>query len=294
MVLKRITTRNLQSHKEVVVDLPPSGFIVFTGNNNNGKSVIGKTTLALLNGSIAKPRKRGSLVDRNSTFAEIEYLRDDGVRLLVHIQREAAGTYFRYYAQTGEMTERYLADKSYKELLQLFGWHYDENAEVSLQIAEADDALLFYKTSLKKNGFILETATTDPSAEIVLTRMTELLKESRNYRDVYTKQISALGENLRSLRIENVQPLRGKVERLEVIKRNLSVFHKPVLPEIRPVPKVNFVELYKPTLPKIRYPRIFTTHKAEIPNVMQLADEMEKLANMTCPTCGRRFVDDAC
>ena len=276
------------------MDLPPKGFVIFTGDNSNGKSVIGKTTRALLNGEIAKPRKRGSLVNRDSTFGEIEYLRDDGAKLLVHIQREAAGTYFRYYSPTGEMIERYLADRSYGELLRLFGWHYDEGAEISIQLAEADDELLFYKTPPKKIGMILETTTTDQSAEIVLESMMNLLKEARNYREGYTKQIGALGENLRALTIEDVTALKVKVDKLEYIRRNLGAYHKPVLPEIRPVPKVNFVDLYRPTLPTIRYPRLFEMHKTDIPDILGVANDIQKLSNMTCPTCGRRFADDAC
>ena len=44
MTLKRITTRYLQSHREITIELPEKGLIGFYGDNSNGKSVIVKAT----------------------------------------------------------------------------------------------------------------------------------------------------------------------------------------------------------------------------------------------------------
>ena len=42
MYIKQIIADNLQSLQHEVIDLPPTGLVVFTGQNSNGKSIIVK------------------------------------------------------------------------------------------------------------------------------------------------------------------------------------------------------------------------------------------------------------
>ena len=51
--LKTIRTRNIQSHKDVLIELPETGLVVFTGDNSNGKSVITKVLEDLISYSIS-------------------------------------------------------------------------------------------------------------------------------------------------------------------------------------------------------------------------------------------------
>lgn len=288
MVLKQIITRNIQNHREVVIDLPKSGLVVFTGNNSNGKSVIVKTTLKMLNGGISKPRKRASLVNRDATFGEIIYVRDDDVKLTMHVAREAASTYIKLEVPNQEPIVRYLADKSYKALISDFGWHYDEDAGISLNIAEAEDSLLFYKTSNKINGHILETATSDSSANKVAESFEETLKEARNFRDKTIQQVRTYSSALHDLKVEEVQPLLDKREKLAYLYRNLNAVYLPTIPEIKAVPKVHFADVYNPILPEIKYPRIISV-SCTIPDILDVANEVKVLKEHRCPMCGRGF-----
>ena len=70
--LKRITTRNIQSHREVVIDLPRTGLVRFSGLNSNGKSVITKTTNAIVSGNLTSPKVRNTLVSKDAVAGEIE------------------------------------------------------------------------------------------------------------------------------------------------------------------------------------------------------------------------------
>lgn len=288
MVLKQIITRNIQNHKEVVVDLPPSGLIVFTGDNSNGKSVIVKITKAILNGDIRKPKKRASLVNRNSTFGEAIYTRDDDVKLTLHLTREAATTYISYTAPGEEPITRYLSDKSYEDLVERFGWHYAKNSDISIQIAEADEALLFYKTKYTVNGDIIHTATTDSAANKAVENMQQTIKDARSFKDDSVTKVRVMQASIADLKIFDIEELTAKRDKLTKLYKTLSTIYFPTIPEIKPVPKVKFVSVHQPTIPSIKYPKIVKVD-CNIPDIIPVAMELKDLRNRKCPTCGRGF-----
>lgn len=288
MVLKQIISRNLQNHSEVVINLPPTGLIVFTGQNSNGKSVIVKTTRTVLNGDLRKPLKRAALVNRKATYGEIIYVRDDDMRLTAHIAREASQTYVKLEIPDEEPVVRYLADKSYPELIRRFGWHYDTDSGISLNIAEEEDALLFYKTSNKITASILETATSDTSANKVADTFVATLKETRSFRENCITQVRTYSSALNGLKVEDTQPLLKQNDMLEVLLNDLKQFYFPVTPVIKFVPKVSFIEIYEPKLPTVYCPELVDC-SCKLPDVSSLLNEMRLLKENTCPTCGRSF-----
>lgn len=307
MVLKQIITHNIQNHKHVVIDLPPTGLVVFTGNNSNGKSVIGKVTHDMLADELRKPRTHNDLINWGSMWGEATYIRDDNVILTVHITREASGTYYKYEEPGKEPIIRYLSDKSYMPLVEKFGWHYDKETDVCLQIAAAEDALLFYGTSLKTNGKILTSALTDNKAQTVLDNFNETLKESRRYKEVNTQAVRTLASIANELRIYDLAPLEDMRNKLFRCYRNLKDIHLPKLPYIQAVPKVHYCVPYIPLLPDVKavpkvrvctpimpklptlhYPRILTV-SCILPDVIDIARELQALRERKCPTCGRGF-----
>lgn len=288
MVLKQIIARNIQSLCEVVIDLPPTGLVVFTGPNSNGKSIIIRATRILVSGLLRKPIKRASLVNRNATFGELTYVRDDDTTLTMHVAREANLTYIKYCEPGEEPIVRYLADKSYPELVRRFGWHYDEMAGVSLQIAEEEDALLFYKTPHKHIASIIETATTDTTANKVAESFTTTLKEARSFREKWVQSASTYTVALHELKVENTAPLEERRCRLERLLRNLEAIYFPNIPDITPVPKVRFAAVHKPSIPAIKYPRILQVG-CTIPDIIPVAEELKTLKEHKCPMCGRGF-----
>ena len=288
MYLKQIITRNIQNHKEVVINLPPTGLVVFTGQNSNGKSVIVKTTRTILNGGIRKPRQRSSLINRNATFGEIVYVRDDGVRLTVHITRESSTNWIKWEDTITEPIVRYLSDKSYPELLQRFGWHYDENTGISLNIAEEEDSLLFYKTNNRTNNSIIETATCDTHANKVAEVFENTIKETRQFRDSSVQQANAMRSTLHDLVVEDTTELVLKLNKARRLLKNLEALYIPTIPEIKAVPNVKYVEVYNPSLPIVKYPRIVQV-SFDIPDIKPIWDELNILKQNKCPTCGRGF-----
>lgn len=288
MWIKRIITHNIQNHAEVVIDLPKTGLVVFTGENSNGKSVITRATRAIIQNEISKPRKRASLVNRNASWGEITYIRGDDVTLTVRIAREANATYVKYVEPGQEPVVRYLADKSYVELIQRFGWHYDDDTGITLNIAEAEDSLLFYKTSNKTNAKLLNTATQDRSANTVLQNFNELLNLGRQTRTANVQKIKSFNTALEQLEVYDVEALQAKRDKMQMLYNRLAGIYFPTLPKIRPVPKVSFSDIQFPDLPKIKYPRIMNVSCA-IPDITPIAQELKVLKENKCPTCGRGF-----
>lgn len=290
VALRSIKTVNIQNHREVIIDLPETGLVVFTGENSNGKSVIFRTTKYIISDKIQKPRIRAALVNRQAQFGEITYTRSDGVQLLVHIQREAAGTYVVYTEPDADPLKRYLADKTYRDLVARFGFHYDKDSGISLNIGEAEEAMLFYKTPYKVNRSVVETATSDTSANTALENLQMFLSQVRKWRDNYITQFTAFSQASSQLKVEDVTPLASVIETLTKCKKNLESVYIPTIPDIEPVPKVSYVSLYAPTIPAVKYPTIVNT-SCSIPDITPVASELESLRNEVCPTCGRRFCE---
>lgn len=288
MVLKQIISRNIQNHKEVVIDLPPTGLVVFMGDNSNGKSVIGRTTRDLLCNNIKKPQVRFDLVNKNATYGEMIYTRDDDTQLILHLTREAATTYVSYQVPGHEPIIRYLADKTYMELVKAFGWDIAEDTGIPLNVAESDDALFFYKTPNKINGKKLQSVTTDARADSVLESFHTVLKESRKFKDNSVANVRAIQSALSQLEIKDVEAMTRRRERLALYYRNLSKVYVPHIPVVKAVPRVNIVSLYSPTIPRIHMPKLHAV-SCRLPDMSEIIKNLKAVRERKCPMCGRGF-----
>ena len=286
--LKQIITRNIQNHAEVVIDLPPTGLIVFTGDNSNGKSVIVKAVRALVLNEIKKPRKRASLVNRKASYGEAIFIRTDDVILTMHVAREAASTWISLEVPGQDKIVRYLSDKSYTELVQTFGLQVAGESGISLNVAEADESLLFYKTPTKTNHEVLQIATVDSRAMTAATNMENTLSETRQFRDACAAQARTITPALQELHIGDVEALterRNKLFRYYSIRSRIYI---PTIPEIKAVPKVRITNVYIPTLPKIKWPKVHNIY-LNVPDIIPVASELKSVREGKCPTCGRGF-----
>ena len=286
--LKQIITRNIQNHAEVVIDLPPTGLIVFTGDNSNGKSVIVKAVRALVLNEIKKPRKRASLVNRKASYGEAIFIRTDDVILTMHVAREAASTWISLEVPGQDKITRYLSDKSYTELVQTFGLQVAGESGISLNVAEADESLLFYKTPTKTNHEVLQIATVDSRAMTAATNMENTLAETRQFRDACAAQARTIKPALQELHIGDVEALTERRNKLFRYYSILSRIYIPTIPEIKAVPKVRITNVYIPTLPKIKWPKVHNIY-LNVPDILPVANELKSVREGKCPTCGRGF-----
>ena len=75
---------------------------------------------------------------------------------------------------------------------------------------------------------------------------------------------------------------------MEYLLRNLNNIYFPTIPDIVPVPKVKYVDIYKPNIPAIKYPHIINAC-VNIPDILPIAKDLKALRERKCPTCGRGF-----
>lgn len=288
MVLKSIKLTNVQCHKELFMEFPKGKLIRLAGANSNGKSVVVKITKDLIFGNISKPKIRASLISRSASYCEAVYTRDDDTILTAHITREASGTWVSLHEPGYDPVTRFLSDKQCQELVLHFGFHLCAERDITLNIGEADDSLLFFKTSHKANMEVLETALSDPYATHAIEALEQLSKTTKDTKDTCVNKIVATKSLLKNLPIYDIDVLRVQRARLAELYRNLSAVYFPTIPEIEPVPNVKFHELYVPRIPEIKYPRIYDI-QCRLPDILPIARDIKILKENRCPTCGRGF-----
>lgn len=289
MTLKQIKTHNIQSHKDVTIDLPEKGLIRFVGNNSNGKSVITKALEDITSNAITRPAARASLINFDSSYGEITLTRYDDVVLFYHIHIEASQTYAELRIPGKEPIRRYLADKQIPILREKFGLHYDPEAERSINISDPDEALLFFKTPYKSNFSIVTSALRDRKAETAHDEIVRVIKETKTTKSVYEKQLAIAQAALGSLPMHDI----AKEE-----KRRDECLHRiAILEKFKPLgtlPELRKPKLYKPiTIPKLVVPELKKSKvvdlRLSIPDLPSSARKLKSIQEGVCPVCHRKF-----
>jgi len=287
--IKTIHTRGIQSHDDVLIELPETGLVVFSGDNSNGKSVIRKVLEDTIAYNINKAKVRKSLISKDRSEGSLEIIKYDGSSLYVNINLEASQTWVRLTRANGEIVTRYLADKSIPDLVREFGFHYNNTRDISLNICDSDDSILFFRTSHATNGDILVSALTDTEAQtrydVLYERYQEALSNRRQFLD--NLQIAqAAKEALVLYNIEEEQELHDACARAASL---LSRFYWPNLKE---VPEMIF-------LPTINVRTLRLQGYTELPHIpilrMNIRDmsavsrDLIQIEKGVCPTCQRPF-----
>lgn len=289
MVLKQIKTHNIQTHRDVTIDLPETGLVRFSGENSNGKSVIQKVINRLAKNDFTRPQSRNSVITFGAEFGELTLTRSDGVVLYARIHHEAAQTYVEL-RDGDNVIRRYLADKTIPELIQLFGIHYSSVADRSLNIMDSDEALLFYKTSYKTNGDLVQLATRDSKAERALEELERVTKETKKVQSELEKQIAIAEAAKASLTVYNIdeetetkrlcEKYAYILEHLEPMAPLAELLAKPR--GVVDMPKLVLYKLAKPTYQDFSI-------SLDDSEMIRLGEELAELKQGRCPVCKRRF-----
>ena len=132
--------------------------------------------------NISKLGTRKSLVNRDVAEGFLEIIRYDGTSLYVNINLEASKTYVKLTRANGEEVTRNLADKTIPDLVEEFGFHYNSDRGISLNICDSDESLLFFKTNHVTNGDILNSALTDNDVQRKYEALLNVNLEATNNR----------------------------------------------------------------------------------------------------------------
>lgn len=291
MTLKQIRTTNIQTHKSIVIDLPETGIIRLAGPNSSGKSVTYKVLVALLEKKIAKPKVRGALISKGCNFGEAVFVRYDDWELTIHVAIAANETWVALKKPGEDTVVRYLADKNYRDLAIEFGFHYNDERGISINIAEGDKSILFYTTSGPTNYDIVDIALSDAYATHVLEGMEETVKIARDFREKSLVSAQIVDNALGELQTYDTAKISQRLEQLIGYFNTLSSIYIPNIPKVEAVPRVHFTHTYKPIIPSIKLPKVIDVRSKvpSIPDVTGLANEIQTLKSNVCPTCGRSF-----
>lgn len=287
MRLKSIHTVHIQSHYDVTIDFPREGVIVFCGNNSNGKSVIGKVTFALISGALTKPKERRTLITKGFTHGTVTYCTYEGITLKVDIDHEAANTYVTLTQADGKSITRFLSDKSIGEIVALFGFHYNKEYNVSLNIHNDDDSFLFVNTKHAANYACLSNTLGDEYAEAVRDQLEIANKQLKDAYSSYQVQVSknqAVYDALTTIDTESADTRRKK---MLYIAANLRHMLFEPCPRLEAVPDVVTVAAVSPC-PRIYFPTVVNL-PMDFPSISLEGSDLNDVLKGVCPTCKRAF-----
>ena len=290
MTLKSIHLVNIQSHKDSLFEFPETGIVRIGGGNSAGKSAVFKPLFYLMDNGIAKPSVRAGLVSKGSSYGEATYTRHDEVAITIHVTTEASTTWVSLSKPGVQPVRRYLADKSYRELLTVFGLHYNDKREICINYGSGDGPILFFTTSHRTNGEAVDMALTDNQANTALEAFTNTLKQAQEIRDKAVAAIPVIKDTLAQIQIYDVDEQVAIQSKLIGYFNVLNNIYIPNIPEIEAVPEVKLLSVYKPTLPEVVYPKVYDI-RCNIPDITGIAREVNEVLDGRCPTCGRRLLD---
>lgn len=288
--LKSVTMVNIQSHTRTIIDFPQVGIVRFFGNNSNGKSVLVKALSDVVSNAITRPSNRRSLIRRGHSYGELLMTRYDGTTLFIRIDVEAARTYAELTRPDCPPVRRYLADKSIPLLVKEFGWHYESDHGISLNIHQDVDSFLFVDTKKSVNYDLLNTVRSDQFAEASAESLTRLLKESKRQRADFTHAYEIAQATYAALQYWDVEEEQRIQDEYLYLARNLEALDIPPIPEITPVPRVTFYPTI-PSMPRVVFPKLLPIFTAQLPDIYSLMVEMRDLASGTCPVCKRKLIN---
>lgn len=288
--IKQIRMRNIQSHEDTVIDLPETGIVRFYGDNSNGKSVFVKALWDILSGGISRnPAYRRDLIRRGCQSCELTVTLHDGRELFAHVNLEAAQTYTELRRPAHNPVRRYLSDRAAGEIAREFGFHYNPDLKLSVNVHRDDDPLLFTSTPHKTNYALMDSAVSDEFAEKVLGLMQEALPELKKLQKNAESQKLASETGLRSLSLYDAEAEQSRAERLTYLARNLELAAIRPIPKLDPPPRARYIPK-QDACPAVYYPNIRRYFTEKPPDIQSTARELRSLRASECPLCGRRFL----
>lgn len=287
--IKTIHTRGIQSHDDVLIELPETGLVVFSGDNSNGKSVIRKVLEDTIAYNINKAKVRKSLISKDRSEGSLEIIKYDGSSLYVNINLEASQTWVRLTRANGESVIRYLADKNIPELVREFGFHYNDTRDISLNICDSDDSILFFRTSHTTNGDILVSALTDTEAQMRYDVLYEQYQEALSNRRQFLDNLQVAQAAKEALVLYNIEE---EQELHDICARAASLLSKFYWPDMKEVPEMIFLPTFNirtlrlqgyvelPHIPVVRM---------NIRDISAVSLDLIQIEKGVCPTCRRPF-----
>lgn len=256
-MLKSITLKNIQSIPEAVINLPEHGIVRFSGRNGHGKSITEKVVEKSVSGAIRDAKTRKSLISKWASTGELIMETYTGKKIKVRLSIDASSTYVEYTDnKTGNTYRRYLADgkDSIALLFRMFGFHYNADRDVSLNIYKTFGSILFVDTPGVLNYDIISEATTDMHAEKALETEKQFIDEqTRAYKE--TEQTFTTNQQKKELlQFCDIEAETAIINEYTLLADMIEAFS--YVPDIKPlesVPDIRILGITKiPEIPELK------------------------------------------
>ena len=216
--------------------------------------------------------------------------RYDDYVLHIHIATDAASTYAELTRPGDPPVRRYLADKAIPSLVKEFGWHYNSDHSLSLNIHQDVDSFLFVDTKKSVNFDLLNSIRSDQYAEASAASIAQLWKASKKQRADILHTYEVAQATYAALQYWDVAEEGRVKDRCVYLARNLEALDIPEMPRVRIVPKVSILPL-PPPMPRLRFIKQLPLFTKELPAIEKSMQEYKDLASGICPTCKRKLTD---
>lgn len=307
MAIKTIEIVNIQSHEYTKIKLNKTGITRFYGENNDGKSVITKMVDYFIREKIKDPRVRKAMIRKTNNCGKLIITKYDGVILTLHLDLEAAKTFVKLERPGQEFDVRYLADKSYPQLIRIAGFHYNKENDITLNVYQTNEPWVFVQTKPTTNYDVLNEAVSDPLVEEGLSNLNKFMKESKTLINGYAKSISNLQSQYAMLPNSNIESEVSIKDRCEYFLKNIEKLDTPKYHMCRKIIDITGIEALNFT---IKPPSMNVVKSAQlqefinsidilslIPDITKLIPFIESVVEiqksvetLVCPTCGRSLM----
>lgn len=318
MAVKSIELVNIMAHKHSLFEFPETGIINICGENSDGKSILTRAVFrTLIKPSLHLKGPRESLINYDATYGEVNYTFYDKPDLKVHIEREISRT---YYLDKETNIQVFVGEK-----VEYINAYVSKFGLSTLNVYRSLQPLIFGTTSLQENYEALALAARDYVVEEAVAQF-ELnekeLKKGINDLETYIDKMKAFKAGLPIYDKAKEQDFLYKGEDLVILlsaivdsptvdKLSTQFFSPPEtltldvpevlqipIPKAKPIkPVLNFkIPDLKPiTFTQFNIPKIFDLDiqldKMDFTHLKEAEQNLSKLQEQECPTCGRRLCD---
>lgn len=302
LALKEIYIQNVQAiRKAELLNLPSTGVIQFYGDNSNGKSILFKFIKEVISGTVFSAPSRKDLINWSEdtpNWCECTFVRTDNMALTVHVAEEACNCWFSCHDYTDRANAMKLpaSSKLLPATVEKFGFHGSRDIQ-SLNLADQDDALMFFNTPPKETFQIIDTALTDKAAVSAIEELSRVRQEAITKKKSVKDLIAIKRQAASALRVESIEALEQREKRLLDILAKVQYKLPPVtLGNLQRPPKVVLYEVPRVTkfnLEILCYIPVIS-YVSNTDELCQSIDNLESLRNNTCPTCGTKLLGGDC
>ena len=286
----KIVLNNIQSFKnKQEFDIEEHGVYLFTGNNSNGKSILGKVLADVIFQRIKQDERRLPLINDDVDEGMVLMNRNDYI-LGVKLHRDADRCLYVLKRPDGTEITRHFREGGINELLDEFGFIIFDD-EICLQLVETFGMLPFVNLSGRRNAQIVKTHITDAVAETFRNNFKDVtFKRAKAYLDSLKNEIVKLEAVKSSMVFYDTEKYASHFLKLKDCYDNLKFIRKFEHEKIELFPDLSILNLPALRTEKLEL-LIFLPQMPEYDISESLKDYITALEGR-CPVCGQIMQDE--